>query len=106
MGLCPDGPGECGGSSCPRVPGQQGRPPWQQPARPHPARQSWSSSQWDAAGKDKRKDSKNKIKPAQCPIPLKTEAESGTRPSATLGAEAVVAGPRENLMMQLVLAFT
>lgn len=45
--------------------------------------------------KDKREDSKNKIKPAQCPIPLKTGAESGTRPSTALGAETVAGEPND-----------
>ena len=49
---------------------------------------------------------KNKIKPAQCPIPLKTEAASEMRPSAKLGAEAEAAGTRESLTMQLILALT
>ena len=75
-------------------------------ARPHLSRQSWSSSQWDTAEKDKRKDSKNKTKTAQCPIPLKTEVASEMRPSAKMGAEAEAAGTRENLTMQLILALT
>lgn len=93
----------------PRAPGQERRPPRQspaQPARPRPLRQSWSRSQWDTAEKDKRKDSKNKIKTAQCPTPLKTQAASETRPSARMGAEAEAAGTRENLTMQLILALT
>lgn len=58
------------------------------PAPPHPSRQSWSSSQWDTAEKDKRKDSKNKTKTPWCPIPLQTEAASETTsPSARMGAE-------------------
>lgn len=77
-----------------------------QPGRILHGIQSWSSSQWDTAEKDKRNDSKNKIKTAQCPIPLKTEAASKTRSSAKMGAEAEAAGTWENLTMQLILALT
>lgn len=41
---------------------------------------SWSSSQWDTAGKDKRKSSKNKVCATQCTTPLKTGAALEHRP--------------------------
>lgn len=70
--------------------------------QPHRSQRSWSSSQWDTAGKDKRKGSKNKVKPAQCPIPLKTSS-FGKQTFAEMGAEEEAGRGAGEPTMQLKL---